>query len=72
MTFFTDSGCDSSQEPLVFVVHGGAIMAILEAYARPHKNYFDWQVDAADGYHCVIGYEKEGIYLEDIRKIDKT
>lgn len=72
MTFFTDKGCDSSREPFVFVVHGGAIMAILEAYARPHKNYFDWQVDTADGYRCVIGYEKKEIYLEDIRKIDKT
>ena len=72
MTFFTDSGSDSSREPFVFVVHGGAIMAILEAYARPHKNYFDWQVGAADGYRCVTGYEKERIYLENIRKIDKT
>ena len=57
------------QEPLVFVVHGGTIMAIMEAYARPHRDYFDWQVSAARGYRCVIKYEKDGFYLSDVTRI---
>lgn len=27
-----------------FVVHGGTIMAILEAYGEPERSYFDWQI----------------------------
>ena len=27
-----------------FVVHGGTIMAVLEAYGEPKRSYFDWQV----------------------------
>lgn len=57
------------QDPLVFVVHGGTIMAIMEAYARPHRDYFDWQVSAARGYRCVVKYEKDGFYLSDVTRI---
>ena len=57
------------QEPLAFVVHGGTIMAIMEAYARPHKDYFDWQVSAGGGFHCMIKYEKGGFYLSDVTRI---
>ena len=32
------------------VVHGGTIMAILEAYARPKGRYFDFQVPCGAGY----------------------
>lgn len=27
-----------------FVVHGGTIMSILERFALPKRNYFDWQI----------------------------
>ena len=64
-----DSKSDEHRDALVFVIHGGAIMAIMEAYARPHKDYFDWQVGAACGYQCRIGYEKDGFYLENITRI---
>lgn len=37
-----------------FVVHGGTIMAILDRYARPHRDYFDWQVPNAGGYVCTL------------------
>lgn len=30
------------RKPLVFIVHGGTIMAILDAFARLHREYFDW------------------------------
>jgi alpha-ribazole phosphatase len=32
------------------VVHGGTIMAILEKYGSPKKNYFDYQVKNGCGY----------------------
>lgn len=33
-----------------FVVHGGTIMAIMERYARPQGDYYDFQVKNAGGY----------------------
>lgn len=35
-----------AQEPAAaaFVVHGGTIMAIMEAFGEPKRGYFDWQV----------------------------
>ena len=40
------------------VVHGGTIMAILEAYARPAGGYFDFQTGCGEGYVL----EKDGRY----------
>ena len=54
------------QEPLVFVVHGGTIMAIMEEFARPHRDYFDWQVRSLSGYRCRIVREEDRFYLDDV------
>lgn len=62
-------GSDQREQPLVFVVHGGTIMTIMEAYAKPHRGYFDWQVGAAEGYCCKLGYRNDEFYLEYISKI---
>ena len=35
-----------------FIVHGGTIMSILEKYAVPHKDYFDWHCENGHGYIC--------------------
>ena len=32
------------------VVHGGTIMSILDGFAVPHRDYFDWQVKNLEGY----------------------
>lgn len=32
------------------VVHGGTIMAILEAYARPREDFYHWKVENGQGY----------------------
>lgn len=37
-----------------FVVHGGTIMAILDRYSRPHRDYFDWQTPNAHGFLCEL------------------
>ncbi|MDE5582727.1 MAG: histidine phosphatase family protein [Ruminococcus sp.] len=33
-----------------FVVHGGTIMAIMEKFCVPEKNYYDWQVKNGHGF----------------------
>lgn len=36
------------------VVHGGSIMSILEAFAEPHRDYYDWKVGNGQGYHITL------------------
>ncbi|MBR6069530.1 MAG: histidine phosphatase family protein [Ruminococcus sp.] len=37
---------------IAFVVHGGTIMSILEKYAVPHRDYFDFHCENGHGYFC--------------------
>ena len=39
---------------IAFVVHGGTIMAILDRYSSPHRDYFDWQAANAGGFLCEL------------------
>lgn len=42
------------------VIHGGTIMSIMEAYAKPHKDYFAWRPENGGGYEVETlgkGYE---------------
>ncbi|WP_455715210.1 histidine phosphatase family protein [Anaerosporobacter sp.] len=45
------------------VVHGGTIMAILEAYARPREEFYYWKVENGEGYMVEVDekawFEKE-------------
>ena len=34
---------------LVFVVHGGTIMAVMEAFSEEKKSYYDWQIGNGEG-----------------------
>lgn len=47
-------GCRLAQEEgyqsLAFVVHGGTIMAVLDCFSDPHRDYFDWQVKNGAGF----------------------
>lgn len=40
------------------VVHGGTIMSIMERYARPRREYYDWHVKNGEGYMVILN-EKE-------------
>ncbi len=42
----------SDSQSLALVVHGGTIMSILEKYAVPHADYYDWHCDNGRGYIC--------------------
>ncbi len=35
-----------------FVVHGGTIMAVLDRYSEPHRDYFEWQAGNGEGFAC--------------------
>lgn len=40
------AGCSD----FALVVHGGTIMALLDYYSCPHRDYYDWQVKNGCGY----------------------
>lgn len=62
------SMADRPEEPFVFCVHGGTIMAIFDAYSVPHRDYFEWQVSNASGFYGVLEFEKNCMYLKKIEK----
>ncbi len=39
------AGCESA----AFVVHGGTIMAVLDRFSFPHRDYYDWQLKNGEG-----------------------
>ncbi len=45
---------------IVFIVHGGTIMAILEQFGYPKGGYYDYQCKNGCGYCCNIEKNKEG------------
>lgn len=62
----------------VFVVHGGTIMAILEAYARPAMSFYEGHTGNAKGFLCRLsspekapGKEKLPFMLTDIARVDR-
>jgi alpha-ribazole phosphatase len=44
---------------LLYVVHGGSIMSILEKWASPQRNYFFWQCQNGCGYETEIRPSRE-------------
>lgn len=53
---------------IVLVVHGGTIMAILDRFSSPHKDYYAWQTGNGDGYTAEASCDREsgGLVLQDI------
>lgn len=54
-------------ERIAFVVHGGTIMAILDQFAEPHKDYFEWQVKNLEGFEGILLEENGSIKIREIR-----
>ena len=46
-------------ERLVIVAHGGTQMAIMERWARPHRDYFEWKAPCGGGF-VLNGHELTG------------
>lgn len=45
---------------LTFVVHGGTVMAVLERFARPPRDYYDYSVKNCRGYICDAEFDEQG------------
>ena len=48
------------------IVHGGTIMAILDEYSMPHKDFFDWQVENCSGF--IIQLDKK-LWIKGDKKV---
>ena len=56
------------------VAHGGTIMAILDVWSEPHKDYFDWQIKNGEylTVTCVPDKDNEFRLLwQDIQSVDR-
>ncbi len=61
-----------------FVVHGGTIMAVLDRFSDPHRDYFDWQTENGAGFSAELvceadvsgslAAESDGVRGEDCRE----
>ena len=56
-----------SAEDAALVVHGGTIMAVLDRFSDPHRDYYSWQVSCGSGF---IG-EWNGVSVSCIRRWDE-
>ena len=45
---------DIRRIPSAIIAHGGTIMSIMECYARPPRDYFEYQVRNGEGYNLDI------------------
>lgn len=52
------------RELLIFVVHGGTIMSLMNHYGKPERGYFDWQPKNGCGYLCEGRTEEKQEVLE--------
>lgn len=61
-----------SVSSMAWVVHGGTIMAVLEAFSNPNQPFYYWQVQNGGGYSGIV-LEKEWkmkrYYIRNIEKI---
>ncbi|HEX3021524.1 MAG TPA: histidine phosphatase family protein, partial [Lachnospiraceae bacterium] len=48
---------DTEIQQAALIIHGGTIMAILERYARPGKDFYHWQVGNGEGYVVTLDEE---------------
>lgn len=49
---------------VAFVVHGGVIMSILEAYAHPKKGFYDYHIQNGKYVYCEYDYNLSQINLK--------
>lgn len=50
---------ETAERNLVFVVHGGTIMALMGRYGTEGKSYFEYQVGNGEGYICELVFPGE-------------
>lgn len=52
-----------------FVVHGGTIMAVMEAFGRPRRDFYGWQIKNGEGILTELREAHGGVSLELCREI---
>lgn len=55
---FREALAQEEGRDVAFVVHGGTIMAILDYFSSPHRDYYDWQVKNGCGYMADVCKEE--------------
>lgn len=64
------SGAGAEGDDIALVVHGGTIMAILDRFSKPHRDYYEWQVKNGGGYVATASWQEGGeLFLTDIREL---
>ena len=58
---------ENETDPLVFVVHGGTIMAVLSRFGLPARSYYDWSVGNGHGFR--LTWESESRKLHVIEEV---
>ncbi|MBQ6074865.1 MAG: histidine phosphatase family protein [Lachnospiraceae bacterium] len=58
-----------SEDPLVFVTHGGVIMAVLSALADPPGDYYDFMTPNLCGWEAECVWENEQLLLKNLKQI---
>lgn len=56
------------REDAVFVLHGGSIMAILEAYGQPKQDYYSYQIQNGEAYFCAAQLTDGALALTGLHK----
>lgn len=52
--------CDKAEADVAIVAHGGTIMALLDRFSDPHRDYYDWQVKNGCGYAITLSRREDG------------
>lgn len=51
------------EDSLTIVAHGGTQMAVMERFAMPRKDYFDWHLESGQGYRARVDWGENGLTL---------
>jgi alpha-ribazole phosphatase len=58
------------EESVYCVLHGGTIMALLNVFSEPHRDYFSWSCKPGCGYVCELIKADNRYALMEIRPYD--
>lgn len=51
------------ENSVTIVAHGGIQMAVMERFAIPQKDYFDWHLESGQGYRAQADWGERGLTL---------
>lgn len=58
-----ESARQRAEDSVTIVAHGGTQMAVMEAFALPRRDYFDWHLDSGQGYRTEVTWGEAGPVL---------